>query len=331
MKFSIKKKIVSAVSLGLASAMVLTACGSSAGSAVATVNGTEISRKRYDKVVKMSLESLKKTYGEEALKTEVSDGKTMEAMIRENTLDNLTSAEAILQDAEKRGIDATDEEVEKAITKTKEDIGGEEEYKKMLETYEIDDAFAKELTKESVIMEKHKEAILKEAAVTEEDMSAYFEENKESLVKVSASHILVDTEEEAREIYDAIAGGAAFEDYLAKSKDTASAENGGSVGYFPRTGAMVEEFSAAAFSMNVGDISQPVKTEYGYHIIRLDDKKDTFESLKSDIESEIKNQKYGDAMEKLMSAAKIEKLLKFEETASDSETPDNAASSSTEE
>lgn len=310
MKFNIKKKFVSAISIGLASAMVLTACGTDS---VAKVNGEEISKETYDKSVKMNIEGIKGTYGEDALKTEVSEGKTMEDMIRENTLDELTRTEAVLQDAEKRDIKVTDKEVEESMSKTKEQMGGEDKYKEMITAYGIDDAFARNLIKEMTILQKHKEAVLKETKVSEEDEKKYFDENKDSLVQVSASHILVATEEEAKEISDAIKSGAKFEDYVSKSTDTSSASNGGSVGYFPRTGAMVEEFSSAAFGMNVGDISEPVKTEYGYHIIRLDDKKDTFEKLKADIATTLKEQKYQEVVQKVISSAKIEKILKFEE------------------
>lgn len=82
-------------------------------------------------------------------------------------------------------------------------------------------------------------------------------------------HILVDTEEEAKAAYDLLIGGKNFADLAAEiSKDPGSKNNGGEYYYFPR-GTMVEPFEEAAFNLKIGEISQPVKTEHGYHIIQL--------------------------------------------------------------
>ena len=112
--------------------------------------------------------------------------------------------------------------------------------------------------------------------ITDEEIKAYFEENKESFneeEQVEASHILVEDEATAKKVAKKLADG---EDFAALAKefstDTMSAENGGELGFFPR-GKMVAEFEEAAFSMKVDTISDPVKTEHGYHIIHVTDKK----------------------------------------------------------
>ena len=91
--------------------------------------------------------------------------------------------------------------------------------------------------------------------------------------EVNASHILVKTEEEAIEIRKQLLKGASFEEMARKySICPSGASNGGNLGFFGK-GIMVPEFEKAAFALSVGEISQPVQTQFGYHIIKIIDKK----------------------------------------------------------
>ncbi len=90
---------------------------------------------------------------------------------------------------------------------------------------------------------------------------------------VKASHLLVKTEDEALNIKKEIMEG---KDFAAAAREVSlcpSGQNGGDLGYFSR-GQMVKEFEDAAFSMEVGEVSNPIKTQFGYHLIYLTDKKD---------------------------------------------------------
>ena len=112
--------------------------------------------------------------------------------------------------------------------------------------------------------------------VTDDEAKKFFEENEKDLnsgESVSASHILVDSEEKANEIKAEIESGAvSFEDAARKYSSCPSSEQGGALGEFTR-GQMVPEFDTAVFSMQVGEITkEPVKTQFGYHLIRLDAK-----------------------------------------------------------
>ena len=94
-----------------------------------------------------------------------------------------------------------------------------------------------------------------------------------AITEVNASHILVPTEKEAIEIRSQLLRGASFEDLAKKySKCPSGASNGGNLGFFGR-GMMVPEFEQAAFALKVGEFSQPVKTQFGYHLIKVIDKK----------------------------------------------------------
>lgn len=90
---------------------------------------------------------------------------------------------------------------------------------------------------------------------------------------VKASHILVKTEEEALKLKNEISEGKDFASAAREVSLCPSGRNGGDLGYFTK-GQMVKEFEDAAFSMNVGEISNPIKTQFGYHLIYLTDKKD---------------------------------------------------------
>lgn len=86
--------------------------------------------------------------------------------------------------------------------------------------------------------------------------------------EVRASHILVKTEQEAQELYNEIKNGKSFVEIAQEKSLCPSGQNGGDLGYFGR-GMMVKPFEDAAFSLEVGEISQPVETQFGWHLIEL--------------------------------------------------------------
>ena len=91
--------------------------------------------------------------------------------------------------------------------------------------------------------------------------------------QVRASHILVKTEEEALKLKEEIENGKSFAQIAKEVSLCPSGQNGGDLGYFTK-GQMVKPFEDAAFSMKTGEISNPVQTQFGYHLIQLTDKKD---------------------------------------------------------
>ena len=134
--------------------------------------------------------------------------------------------------------------------------------------------------------------------ITDEEVLQYFEENKASFAQqeqVKASHILVDTGEEALEVKARLDGGEDFAELASEySLDDTNSEQGGNLGYFGRSG-MVQEFSDAAFSLEIGEISDPVQSTFGYHIILVEDKIEAsepdFETHKDEIKKQIESTK----------------------------------------
>ena len=139
--------------------------------------------------------------------------------------------------------------------------------------FEAEAAFQAQLkrAKESLLTEYAIRKTIDRVSVKEEETRAFYDENLDKFTQgetVNASHILVETEEEAAKIAaDIKAGALTFEEAAAQYSTCPSKEAGGNLGEFGR-GQMVPEFEEAAFSLEVGVVSDPVKTQFGYHIIR---------------------------------------------------------------
>lgn len=139
--------------------------------------------------------------------------------------------------------------------------------------------------------------VLKDAEVTEEEANNYYNEHIDEFKKgalVAAKHILVDSEEKALDIKKEIDGGLSFEDAAKKYSSCPSKERGGDLGEFPR-GSMVKEFEDSAFSLPIGSVSSPVKTQFGYHLILVTERKDenvpNFQEVKGTIYNNLIQQK----------------------------------------
>ena len=139
---------------------------------------------------------------------------------------------------------------------------------------------------------------MEKVTVSDEEVKKYYDENKDKLVEgetVNASHILVDSEDKANELLKKINGKEiSFEDAARKESSCPSKENGGNLGEFTR-GQMVPEFDEACFSMNEGEIKGPVKTQFGYHLIKLNSKSESkqleFDKIKDQLKTTLLQEK----------------------------------------
>lgn len=206
----------------------------------------------------------------------------------ESALDSLINYKIIDLELKKNNLEVTDEEIQEELKKVKEQTGGEEAFNQMLAYYSYTEADFKNDIKYNTGIRKLLEPTIE---ITEDEMKKYFEENKanyDQAEQVRASHILVADEATAKEVKAKLEAGEDFAK-LAKeySTDTGTKENGGDLGYFTKSD-MVEEFSNAAFALEVNAISGPVKSKYGYHIIKVVDKKAAVEATYEDSKDEVK-------------------------------------------
>ncbi|RBP37430.1 peptidylprolyl isomerase [Garciella nitratireducens] len=154
--------------------------------------------------------------------------------------------------------------------------------------------------------------LLANVSITEDEIKKYYKENQDQFItpkSVQAKHILVQKEEDAQNILQEIKEGSiCFEEAAKKYSTCPSKARGGDLGYFHK-GQMVPEFEKAAFNMEKEDISDPIKTQFGYHIIKLIDKKEQktrdFEEVKPELEQMVLRMKQQEVYLK-----KIEELKK---------------------
>ena len=204
-------------------------------------------------------------------------------------IEYLISEKIIKSEIEKEKIEIDDAEVEAELSVVKNYYGSEDAFNQAIGEY----GFDMEDIKNDIIMNLQIKKLMEgKVTVTDEDIDNYFKENKENFnqeEQVKASHILVETEETAKEVKEKLSAGEDFAK-LAKeySTDDGTKEQGGDLGYFGK-GQMVEEFENTAFALKTGEISNPVKSKFGYHIIKLEDKQEAKAANLEDSKDEIKD------------------------------------------
>ena len=161
--------------------------------------------------------------------------------------------------------------------------------------FDKNEAFVREAQKmhDNFLKQFAMHRLLRDVAATEDEILDFYNGNKQIFAEpetTKASHILVDDKEQADKIIEEINDGLPFEEAAKKHSRCPSKANGGDLGYFER-GKMVPEFEAAAFDMEIGETSAPVKTQFGYHIIKLVDKKEegikTFDEVKNQLSQQL--------------------------------------------
>lgn len=171
----------------------------------------------------------------------------------------------------------SDNDVKKKYDEIKKTFSDEDQFNSYLTQNNLTDKKFKRQIKNYLMMTKAQRDGIK---VTDKDLQNYYNKNKDDLIELKASHILVADEKTAKSIQQKLKDGEDFAK-LAKEKstDTGSKDKGGELGWFKQS-TMVAEFSEAAKKLKVGEISGPVKSENGYHIIKLEGKKESFDDLK---------------------------------------------------
>lgn len=262
-----KKKIALATLCAFLISMTLFGCGGSKVSkdAVATVNGAEISQAaldaNYNYYAKLYTE-----YGYDMSQDE------LKKELRNSVIDSLIYSELFNQEAKKRGIEVSDEEMEATMQDVLDNYYGGEQA-----------ALEEEL---GMSVDTYKQYFMKESLL-EQKLTMDMVNNPEVVDVIKARHILVETADEANDIIEQLDNGADFAELASKySTDTASAIDGGDLGYFAVSGIttskMVDNFTAGAKALEIGEYSkEPVASEFGYHIILVEDKEDQVNLLEN--------------------------------------------------
>ncbi len=217
----------------------------------------------------------------------------------------------------------SDKEIEKELEKIKEPFDSEEAFEMALTQSGFDSV--DQLKEEIRLRLLRKKATTDGIEVTEEKLKKFYEENPDMFVEVEARHILVEDEKKAKEVKEKLDNGEDFEELVKEySTDTASVPEGGKVGTVTADSQFVPEFIEATLKLKEGDISGPVQSSFGYHIIKADKRTElTFEDNREEIEEKYLEEHarpYEEVREELFREANIkvkdkqfEELFKFDE------------------
>jgi len=148
-----------------------------------------------------------------------------------------------------------------------------------------------EMAKKEILIQTSISKLMSQAVVTDSEVEDYYKANENMFMDqptVTAKHILVDTAEKAGNVKTEILNGKTFEDAAVEHSSCPSNAQGGSLGSFTR-GQMVPEFEDAAFSLEIGVVSDPVQTQFGYHLIKVEDKTEGSVKPFNEVKDMIKN------------------------------------------
>ena len=285
------------------------ACTKDTEGLVGEVNGRPITEEEFNGDYAVFKNLYERQLGEDALEQVEEDGRTLGEALKENILEKLVIEKLIAKESEDLKIAVTEEEVAKKLEEYINDMDGQENFDEFLSSNNLTKEFFEANMRKELLVDKHKQTFLEGVKITDEDANEYFEENKSQIVVLNASHILLATEGEAEAVLERLNNGEDFATVATlESLDSVSAAKGGELGEFTK-GQMISEFEDAAFALEEGQTSGLVKTEVGYHIIHINERKDTFDELKDDIIEVLKENEYLSKIQELRVDAKVESYL----------------------
>lgn len=305
------KKIV-LVGLTVLTAINMVACGNKT---VAKINDVNISKEEY-----------KKTEGFLYATGYIEKDEKNTDKINNDILSFIIDNEVAYQDAQKENIKVKDSDVNEKFEQVKETLKLNTIYKEKLEEAGVTEDFLKGQIKKDLTVAKYKENFIKDIKINDKEIEAYYNNNKDqfNVEEVKASQILVSTldegnkevskeekekmKEKAQSILDKVNNNENFANLAKKySDDKNSGKDGGDLGYFAKSDKNIE-FTKEVFKLDTNQVSNLIETPYGYHIVKVTDKKTVTKSLdesKDYIKAKILNEKYTKHIDSLYEKGKI--------------------------
>jgi peptidyl-prolyl cis-trans isomerase C len=291
---------------------------------VATVNGVDIPRTEYNREVKLYTDRM------------VRSGQPLDEqqikIIGDQILDRLIETELLYQESRKQGVRVQPEEIETQFSEIKQRFSSEQEFTAAIEQMDITEAgIRSQIERGLAINELVKTRISDKIEISEKESRTFYDSHPELFkqpAQVKASHILIkvapdaDAEKKAaaaekiERIQARLDKGGDFAALARENSEGPSASKGGDLGYFKR-GTMVKPFEDAAFALEINQVSGRVETMFGYHLIKVYDKKPeqtlVYADVKGDLAEHLKQQKVKQEvdiyLQDLKKKAKIEKSI----------------------
>jgi peptidyl-prolyl cis-trans isomerase C len=300
--------------------------GSSGGTGpVAKVNGQDIPRADFDKQMERTRARFQRAGRQIA--------PALETRLKENLIRKMVEEELITQAAKKEGVTLDNAEIDAKLAEHKQRFGSDKAFQSFLERTQQSEADVKSDLEKTLLRDKLFAKMLTGQEPTEDDAKKYYEDNKDKYKQkeqINAQHILfkidkntTDAEkkkklETAKKVFaEAKKPGADFGELAKKYSEGPTAQRGGDLGTFSR-GRMVKQFEDVAFDPKVkpGDILGPVETQFGYHIIKVNEKtaetqrpyEEVKDSILTSLKARAKSKATRDLLDKLKADAKIEVL-----------------------
>lgn len=293
----------------------------------AIVNGEGISLEELDEEVSLISDQM------------ASSGQPIPAERKEEfrmqVLDSMISRKLLLDEAEERNIGLSEEDVNARIDEIKAQFPTEEEYRTALAQQGLtEDRLRKDLKDNLVIQELLTREVEDKIVISDQEARGFYDENPEQFLQpaqIQASHIILtlnenigedekaDVRKRLEEIKSRIESGEDFAQVAEETSEGPSAPRGGDLGYFSR-GQMVKPFEDAAFALDIGELSEIVETQFGYHLITVTDKKpessmeymEAAPQIKEYLKQERTSAAFDDYLESLKDDADIEILIESE-------------------
>lgn len=256
-----------------------------------------------------------------------------EKAVEQYLLNQLIGGELMFQIAQKTPVKDLDKQLDEAITKLKARFPSQDAYLKGLQEQGLTEKDIRDLISRNIVIENHiEQVVVPKQQVTDAEVKAFYDKNPQAFTQpeqLRASHILISVDAKASEgerkkakekitaLLKQIKAGADFAKLAQENSTCPSSKQGGDLGYF-RKGQMVKPFEDAAWALKPGEVSGVVETQFGYHIIKLAEKKPaskvSFNEVKTRIAESLKRQKVTEAIKGILdeakSKAKIEVFLK---------------------
>lgn len=295
---------------------------SAGGDNVAMVNGTPITQVDFDRALGFARQQFSKM------------GQTADdAQMKEGVLDQLIGGELLYQESKRAGIRIDEKTVDEQLDQWKKRFPNDEDYKEALKQMNLSEAQMKSDIEKALATEKFVvDTFVNKTTVSEKEIKDFYDNNPDrfkQFEQVQASHILIKLKPDANEseqaealkkikdIQEKLKKGEEFAELAKAHSQCPSSSKGGDLGYFER-GQMAPPFEEAAFNLKSGEVSDIVKTQFGYHLIKVADKKPEgmipFDKIRERLGQYLKQEKVQkevrEFVAKVRKEAKVETFLK---------------------